>query len=299
LKERMSAEEESHAVGKRKGRALIGLLVLALAGFVAEQTQGVTHVPSQGMATREGGALFKLHCSSSYCHGELGRGGGGPALRAQHFEPLKLEEVILHGVPGTAMPEFSSRFSPTEIERIVEYVRTLGSMGLNDTSLNAPVTSGSGSQREESIDEKLEENVTGAAAVGRELFFDANNVNSCRVCHTFQGRGGKVGPDLTNIAARDEAEISESIKNPAARVAAGFEKLQVVTRDGTRFIGVKRDEDATRLRFFDTSTMPPVSHSISKSEIVTRETLPGSAMPAQLQLTAEDVRALIVFLRSR
>jgi len=40
---------------------------------------------------------------------------------------------------------------------------------------------------------------------GKEVF-----TATCAVCHIFNGQGGKVGPDLTGIAARDRSEIFTS-----------------------------------------------------------------------------------------
>jgi putative heme-binding domain-containing protein len=188
------------------------------------------------------------------------------------------------------MPGFASRFSAAEIAAIADYVRSLDGapVAKNDVAAGG-VEPGKHTGRTLSVE----------ATRGRELFFDATRVNSCRTCHTFDGRGGKVGPDLSRIGEQDEDVIRRSILDPGARVAPGFEKLQLVTLDGTRFTGVKRDEDETRVRFFDTTTMPPVSRSLLKSEIRFREILPGSAMPNQTGLSEAEVLELIAFLKNR
>jgi mono/diheme cytochrome c family protein len=70
----------------------------------------------------------------------------------------------------------------------------------------------------------------GDAAAGKSLF----SAQGCSACHTFKPAGAtaKVGPDLDNVAAdaqkanRGSVEqyVTESIKDPAAYVVAGYPK---------------------------------------------------------------------------
>jgi putative heme-binding domain-containing protein len=52
---------------------------------------------------------------------------------------------------------------------------------------------------------------------GKEVF-----TATCAVCHLFNGQGGKVGPDLSGIAARDRAEILTDILDPNRSVEANY-----------------------------------------------------------------------------
>ena len=57
---------------------------------------------------------------------------------------------------------------------------------------------------------------------GKALFVS----EGCGGCHTFKAAGtsGKTGPDLDkNLKGKDEAYIRESIVDPNAKVAAGFQ----------------------------------------------------------------------------
>jgi hypothetical protein len=46
----------------------------------------------------------------------------------------------------------------------------------------------------------------------------------CFACHLFQGEGGPIGPELTTIGARRNAEyLRESILRPQDQIAPGFE----------------------------------------------------------------------------
>ena len=72
----------------------------------------------------------------------------------------------------------------------------------------------------------------GDSARGREVF----TVN-CAVCHTFAGQGGKVGPELTGIGARDRTEILIDILDPNRSVEANYRLWNVSTKDGETFSG--------------------------------------------------------------
>jgi putative membrane-bound dehydrogenase-like protein len=67
----------------------------------------------------------------------------------------------------------------------------------------------------------------GDARRGAEIFWH-HPVASCKNCHMLQGQGTVVGPALDGIAARrDAAYLNESLINPNAKLAEGFEKLGI------------------------------------------------------------------------
>jgi len=60
---------------------------------------------------------------------------------------------------------------------------------------------------------------------GEELFYN-NPIAACASCHMVKGKGGDVGPILDGIAVRaDKAYIMESLVDPNAKLAKGFESL--------------------------------------------------------------------------
>ena len=67
--------------------------------------------------------------------------------------------------------------------------------------------------------------------------------DNCSECHMLKDEGGEIGPNLTGIAAKGLKFISESIRRPTAKIAAGFETYELVRKDGRKFVGLKtRDE---------------------------------------------------------
>lgn len=81
----------------------------------------------------EGHRLYTVHCSS--CHGKQGDGQGpaAPSLAApprnliemrneQQLNQGRIVQAILYGLPGTAMPSYSSAITPEEAEWIAKYI---------------------------------------------------------------------------------------------------------------------------------------------------------------------------------
>ena len=67
--------------------------------------------------------------------------------------------------------------------------------------------------------------VKGDVVRGKKIF-DEHQVAACIRCHVVGGKGGPIGPVLDGIAARKSRDyILESLVNPAATLAEGFEKL--------------------------------------------------------------------------
>ena len=305
-------DERSIQENRRRRRGLIGVLVALTFCLLSK-----AHLESQAQTaadrgqTQEGAALFALSCASTYCHGEGGKGGGAPGLRDRSLAPEELRHLILAGIPGTAMPSFGSRFSSSETDDLVAYLVSLSSRppGTNDAVPPAPARP---PQRDTTRSVAEGENnpvsglvgsgaaLVGEAEAGRSLFFDAAAIDSCRVCHTFDGRGGKVGPDLTQIRAKSAREIFDGIINPSATIDSNYSPLEVTTRDGRRQVGVRRDENEERLRLFDTSTMPPVSRAIPRTEIVSVARTSRSAMPNDFgaRFSEKQLLDLVAFLKA-
>ena len=76
-------------------------------------------------------------------------------------------------------------------------------------------------------DPEPEKALTGDIKRGENIFWN-HPVAACKNCHMLKGQGSTVGPPLDGIAGRkDEAYILESLVNPNAKLAEGYEKLGV------------------------------------------------------------------------
>jgi cytochrome c oxidase cbb3-type subunit III len=150
--------------------------------------------------------------------------------------------------------------------------------------------------------------VSGSPQSGERLFFGKA---LCSKCHMVQGRGGRLGPELSRIgASRSLHFLTEKIRNPSGPdrdqtvdlwwelgLAPPYQTVTVVTRDGQQITGVLRNEDTfsiqlmdtdERLRLFLKKDLRQVNH--------TRESL----MPpyTESMISQEELRDLLAYLDS-
>jgi cytochrome c553 len=91
---------------------------------------------------------------------------------------------------------------------------------------------------------------------GEDLFYNSP-IAACASCHTAKGKGGDVGPILDGIAVRaDRAYIVESLMDPNAKLAKGFENLTISPMPPLGVI-LKEQEVADIIAFLETLKTPP------------------------------------------
>jgi putative heme-binding domain-containing protein len=231
---------------------------------------------------------FRLNCA--FCHGLGARGGGrGPDLtRAQKRHGSSDAEIfhnIHDGIPGTAMPAATNGgigvgMSDEEIWQVVTYLR--------------------------GIQVKVPAQPSGNAEHGKELFY---GVAACSTCHMIQGKGGRLGPDLTTAGSSRSTEyLIESVRNPSRRLAQGifeamkefpqeYESVSVVTADGTKLSGVVLNEDQFTLQMLDSREQ---LHLFEKDKLRSLEKRRESTMPAYdpKALSDKDLQDLIAYLQT-
>jgi len=155
-----------------------------------------------------------------------------------------------------------------------------------------------------SVQAKAPAQVLGNAAHGKELFYGSA---ACSTCHMIQGKGGRLGPDLsTTGSARSTEYLAESMRNPSQRLAQGiseamkefsqeYETVTVVTSEGTKFTGVVLNEDHFTLQMMDTREQ---LHLFDKGKLRSLEKSRESLMPTydQKMLSEKDLQDLIAYL---
>ena len=91
---------------------------------------------------------------------------------------------------------------------------------------------------------------------GEDLFYNSPTA-ACASCHTVSGKGGVVGPILDGIAVRsDKPYILESLMDPNAKLAKGFENLTISPMPPVGVL-LKEQDLADILAFLYTLTNPP------------------------------------------
>jgi putative heme-binding domain-containing protein len=284
-------EVATFAMSRNRFRRYLWLTVLFLSVscFAAREVSAQEKNPYAGdpKIAKLGEYQFRLNCA--FCHGLGARGGGrGPDLtRAKHHGSSDAEifHNIHDGITGTAMPAATNGgigvgMSDEEIWQVVTYVR--------------------------SVEVKASAQPAGNAVHGKELF---NGAAGCSTCHMVEGKGGRLGPDLTSVGASRSTEyLVESLRNPSRRLAQGiFEAMKefpqeyvsvsVVTADGTKLGGVVLNEDQFTLQMLDSREQ---LHLFEKDKLRSLEIRRESAMPVYDQKTLgdKDLQDLIAYLQS-
>ncbi len=271
-----------------------GLLTLAACAALllspANANAADDHNPYAGdaKAAKAGEYEFRINCA--LCHGLGAHGGGrGPDLtRAQKkhaHSDAEMFQVISNGIPGTVMPANGTNgqgvgMTDEEIWQIITYIR--------------------------SVEVKLPAHPAGDAVHGRELFYgDAN----CSMCHMIEGKGGRVGPDLTAVGgSRTRAAIIDSVRNPSRRLAWGltestkefpqeYETITVVTADGKQIKGVALNEDNFSVQMMDASEQ---IYLLEKDKLRSFQKSRESFMPPYNSdiLSEKDLEDIVAYLVS-
>ena len=165
---------------------------------------------------RSGMTLYRIRCAD--CHGLDASGYRGPDLisvLAAGATDERLFQVLRQGVPGTDMPAAREFDTPDDdLLMIIAYLRKIGTVAPSETPI-------------------------GTVENGARLFSA-----QCGSCHRVAGRGGRIGPDLTRIGtSRSRAALTREIRTPSEWIPPAFETVTVVTKDGQRVRGVKKNED--------------------------------------------------------
>jgi len=234
-------------------------------------------------AIAEGRTLYNENCLT--CHGpdgaagEMGPALGAPARRYAQGTDAQIFSAIRDGVPNTLMPPFPN-IAEDRLWKIAAYIR-----GLRGTAIDAPYV--------------------GDIARGEQVFW---NKGQCGNCHMVRGKGGLVGPDLTNLAGtRKTASIVDALTKENHKVFgdggaipriltpfASYQPVWLTFPDGRKVHGVLKNEDSYSLQVMGLDNK---LHMIDRQKVrVTYEE--KSVMPTDYdkQLTADEFKSLMAFL---
>ena len=127
--------------------------------------------------------------------------------------------------------------------------------------------------------------------------FNEHPVLACTRCHQANGEGGQAGPDLSEIAARQSAEqILESIIDPNAAIAPGFDVVAFTLADGGYIAGTIAEETTEKIVVWDAAGE---KHEIDPAKVTDRAAAPSSMPPIfGLVLKRDELRDLMAFMRN-
>ncbi|MEM6471216.1 MAG: PQQ-dependent sugar dehydrogenase [Planctomycetota bacterium] len=137
----------------------------------------------------------------------------------------------------------------------------------------------------------------GDVARGRRIFHQDTRAK-CGTCHIAEGKGGRVGPDLSKIGGKfDRIHLVESILEPSKQIVEGYQTTKVLTTDGVVYAGIVRSESESTMRLEDSEGK---SIELALDEIERREISSESLMPNDLQrqITVAEFTDLIAYLET-
>jgi putative heme-binding domain-containing protein len=223
-------------------------------------------------AVEQGRELYNRSCTS--CHGQDGTvGDRAPALAARRkylrTSERDLFDAIKNGIAGTLMP--ASPLPDGDVSKIVGFI-----LNLRATAIDSPVE--------------------GDVARGQRIF---ETQGGCLGCHTVDGRGGILGPDLSNIASERSARfLLEALTQPKPHIPQGYQPVRIVSTGGKSIEGILRNENNFSLQVLGKEGM---LHLLSRGEVKEIEYGKQSLMPSNYDKTldATALRDLLAYLSRR
>ena len=135
---------------------------------------------------------------------------------------------------------------------------------------------------------------SGSAERGEQIY--QRTAMACTTCHLVNGKGGKLGPDLSTLGSYMIPEsILESLLNPSTDIKQGYETVVVTRKDQTIVSGLLQRKTDTSVLVRDPSGKVV---SIPTGEVVKVDTSPVSLMPPGLtaSLRRDELVDLMTFL---
>jgi putative membrane-bound dehydrogenase-like protein len=120
---------------------------------------------------------------------------------------------------------------------------------------------------------------TGDIPAGKAIF-----EKNCMVCHTFEGKGAQVGPELTGIGARPKSELIIKILDPNRSVEGTYKAWTAETKNGDTFVGRLASESQTSVDLVDTQG----HHILQRSDLKILRSSNKTLMPEGFESLGVD-----------
>jgi hypothetical protein len=128
----------------------------------------------------------------------------------------------------------------------------------------------------------------GDAARGKPVF-----EKNCMVCHTLDGRGGKVGPELTGVGVRPKSDILLQVLDPNRNVEGTYRQWVVKTKDDV-ISGRIYSESKSSVEIMDATG---ALHNILREDIQVLKATDKGIMPEGLEaLPEQDIVDVLEYL---
>ena len=217
----------------------------------------------------EGASIYTAECVE--CHGNSGDLVPGVDLaRGRFSRPLtdnELAAIIMNGIPDTPMGP--AALDEEEIEELVAFLR-------------------------DNARPRDEPQLEGDAMRGQALF---EGKGECLDCHRIDGRGSRVGPDLSRIGRQRRAgDLLTSLLDPKAEVQASNRFYRVVTSTGEEVTGRLLNHDTFTVQLLD---LDERLRSFRKADL-REQGFADTPMPSYRdELSEQELADLVSYLASR
>ena len=257
----------SHSVSRTVACAA-GILLFAASATWAD-SEAVNPFGNSPEVVARGREIFNISCTA--CHGvDGGPSDRGPALGSVRAYARRtdaaIHDAVLNGIPGTGMPAIG--LDATDSWRVVAYIRSL---------------------RAKAADFPVEGNVD----AGKQLF---SGKAACADCHTVYGRGGLLGPDLTDVAQRMSLRaLRDALTRPKPHAPLGYQPAEILTKEGQTLRGVLKNRHNFSYQLLDRDGR---LHLLNADEVARVDIREKSLMPADFdkRLTPKEFQDLLAYL---
>jgi cytochrome c oxidase cbb3-type subunit III len=177
-----------------------------------------------------------------------------------------LFQTIQNGIPGADMPP--TKLPESQLWQIVAFVRSRTTPAFETAPIGNP-------------------------AAGEVLFREKGQ---CVNCHRIRGRGGVLGPDLSNIGAqRSLDKLWEAIIDPDADGFRGYAGVEATLKDGRTFRGVARNRTNYSIQMLDAQGKV---HLLQMADVRELRFSDHSPMPRDYKqrLSGQEITDLVAFL---
>lgn len=217
---------------------------------------------------KHGEEVFAQTCTQSYCHGAAGAAGGAPRLAGRGLTGDYIERVVTYGIQGTPMPAWGQMLPLNEVRAVIAYVQSLNGIAPSIRSGPPPT-------------------LTGEAAHGRDLFFDAQHPVRCSFCHRVNDRGLQVTPAISNLPG--DVTALRNLTTPQVSTAMA---------GGETFPALLSSKIPSETKIYDLTKFPPVLRTFSPASVELKD---GSAWKHSQVLgdySDDELGAILAFLRA-
>lgn len=132
---------------------------------------------------------------------------------------------------------------------------------------------------------------------GRRIFY--SNTSLCGTCHAIDGRGGDLGPDLSNVGkSKDRSALISSILLPSEAMSPEWQGWYIEMREGTRYEGRQIDVGEKQIKLY---TQAEGFIRVQKADVADYGMYENSLMPTGLEqrLTNQDLKDLLAYLEAQ